>query len=194
MTAALFDIEPQHVHEVLRVGDDAEGLVGAAVLSLLTTNSVWSTQIVVSGSGAPRWVWNAGSMFPTAIAWSAVATKIAPVARTVCSRMASCAARVSVMTPGSGPSSRIEPASTKGIRWVTSACMIPLPDQARLDRRLDRARGAHLVDRAHVQAVTRRRRLAAVGHAERRAVDRRLDVVDRDGVARQHRLHVADRE
>ena len=53
-------------------------------------------------------------MLPTAMAWSAVATKTAPVAFTVCSRMASWASSVSLYTPGSGPSSRIEPASTNG--------------------------------------------------------------------------------
>src|SRR5690606_14205969 len=96
-------------------------------LSLVTTNSVWSTQMVSSGSGRPSGVcvWNAGSMLPTAIACSAVAMKTAPVARTVCSRIASCAAAASVITPGSGPSSRIEPARTNGVPVVTSACMMP---------------------------------------------------------------------
>src|SRR2546430_3564926 len=43
--------------------------------SLVTTNSVWSTQIVVSGrrSSGDGASTNAGSMFPTAIACSAVA-------------------------------------------------------------------------------------------------------------------------
>lgn len=82
--------------------------------SLFTTNSVWSTQIVVrgrtsAGVGAST---NAGSMLPTAMACSAVATKTAKVAWAVTTRIASWAARVSLSTPGSGPSSRIEPAST----------------------------------------------------------------------------------
>src|SRR2546425_8310984 len=50
--------------------------------SLLTTNSVWSTQIVVSGrssSGVDAST-KAGSMLPTAIACSAVATNTANVA------------------------------------------------------------------------------------------------------------------
>ena len=64
--------------------------------SLLTTNSVWSTQIVISGSGGPRRVWKAGSMFPTAMACSAVAMNTAPVASTVCSRIASWASSVSL--------------------------------------------------------------------------------------------------
>src|SRR5207247_2434141 len=93
--------------------------------SLLTTNSVWSTQIVVSGrssSGVDAST-KAGSMLPTAIACNAVATNTANVACVVNWRMASCAASVSDSTSGSGPSSRIEPASTKGTRCVTSACM-----------------------------------------------------------------------
>ena len=49
----------------------------------------------------------------------------------------------------------------------------------------------HPIDRAHVQAVAALGRLAGVAHAERRAEDRRLDVVHRDGVAGEHRLHVA---
>src|SRR5881397_2468765 len=95
--------------------------------SLLTTNSVWSTQIVVSGrssSGVDAST-KAGSMLPTAIACNAVATNTANVACVVNWRMASCAASVSDSTSGSGPSSRIEPASTKGTRCVTSACMMP---------------------------------------------------------------------
>ena len=55
---------------------------------------------------------NVGSMLPTAMAWSAVATITAPVAFTACSRIASCASRELLNTPGSGPSSRIEPART----------------------------------------------------------------------------------
>src|SRR5437588_738433 len=64
-------------------------------------------------------------MLPTAIACSAMATNTAKVAWAVHCRIASCAARVSVRTSGSGPSSRIEPASTNGTPCVTNACMIP---------------------------------------------------------------------
>ena len=49
-----------------------------------------------------------------AIACSAVAMRIAIVALIVCARIASCAASASVITSGSGPSSRIEPVSTNG--------------------------------------------------------------------------------
>ena len=65
-------------------------------------------------------------MLPTAIACNAVATKTANVVTAVTARIASCAANVSGITSGSGPSSRIEPASTYGTPRVTSACMIPL--------------------------------------------------------------------
>ena len=84
-------------------------------LSLLTTNSDESTQIVASSRSEPSGsVTNAGSMLPVAIACSAVAIRIAIVALIVCARIASCAASASVITSGSGPSSRIEPVSTNG--------------------------------------------------------------------------------
>ena len=43
-----------------------------------------------------------------------------------CARIASCALYTSPMTSGSGPSSRIEPVSTKGIRFLTMPYMMPL--------------------------------------------------------------------
>ena len=60
-------------------------------------------------------------------------------------------------------------------------------DDALPHRRRDRARAADLVDRAHVQPVSPRRRFPAPAHAERGAEDRGLDVVDRDGVAGEER-------
>ena len=95
-------------------------------LSLLTTNSSESTQIVDSSRSEPSSsVTNAGSMFPVAIACSAVAMRIAIVALIACARMAFCPSSASVITSGSGPSSRIEPVRTNGMLFVTSACMMP---------------------------------------------------------------------
>ena len=130
-------------------------------------------------------------MLPVAIACSAVAMRIAIVALIVCARIASCAASASVITSGSGPSSRIEPVSTNGILCFTHSYMIPsvmIPCSTALA--IDPAR-AHHVDRAHVQPVTALRDLAGVRHAERRAVDRRLDVVHGDGVSGEQRADVA---
>jgi hypothetical protein len=102
-------------------------------LSLLTTNSDESTQIVGSSrsagyggpsAGSPS-ITNAGSMLPVAIACSAVAISTAIVARTHSRRIASCAASASGITSGSGPSSRIDPHSTNGTPHSTSACMMP---------------------------------------------------------------------
>ncbi len=55
----------------------------------------------------------------------------------------------------------------------------------------DGAERPHPVDRPHVEAVPAFGGLAGVGHPEGGAVDGGLDVVDADGVAGQHRLHVA---
>ena len=69
-------------------------------------------------------------MLPVAIACSAVATRIAIVAFIVCARIASCAATASVITSGSGPSSRIEPREhERHVRASTQACMMPSRDR-----------------------------------------------------------------
>ena len=64
-------------------------------------------------------------------------------------------------------------------------------DEPGLDRTLDGADRPHLVDGAHVKAVSALGGLAGVAHAQRGAEDRRLDIVHGDRVPRQHRLHVA---
>src|SRR5918911_892782 len=113
-------------------------------LSLLTTNTELSTQIVGSSRSEPSAsVTKAGSMFPVAIAWSAVAMRTAIVAFTVWRRIASCAARLSVMTSGSGPSSRIEPVSTNGTRCTTQACMMPSPTIPSSTARANERRPGH---------------------------------------------------
>ena len=69
--------------------------------------------------------------------------------------------------------------------------MIPLLMRPDSHRALDRAGGAHPVDRPHVEAVAAFGGLPGVAHAERGAEDGGLDVVHGDRVPGQHRLHVA---
>ena len=64
-------------------------------------------------------------MFPTAMECNCVARLITVVARVVYFLMASCARQASVITSGSGPSSRIDPARTKGILFFRQASIIP---------------------------------------------------------------------
>ena len=162
-------------------------------LSLLTTNSEESTQIVASSRSEPSCsVTKAGSMLPVAIACSAVATRIAIVALTVCTFIASCAAeRVGVHA---GERAVVADRAAEHVRNLVHHAGVhdAVLDDPLLHRRLDRARGAHLVDRAHVQPV------AAAAWPRRSEVmpsvvreDRRLDVVHADGVAGEQRADEA---
>ena len=144
--------------------------------SLLTTNSDESTQIVGSSRSVPSGsVTKAGSMLPVAIACSAVAMRIAIVALIACAFIASCASAISFITPGSGPSSRIEPVSTNGTLCTTHV-HDPVRDHAFATAPRSSPPRA-LVDRAHVEAVTARRGFPGARHPESRAEDRQLDVV-----------------
>ena len=111
VTSFLFDRRPQDVHEVLRVRHHAERLVRAAVLELAhdELRRVDADRRQLAQRSRRARVTNAGSMLPVAIACSAVAIMIAIVALIACARIASCAAMASVITSGSGPSSRMEP-------------------------------------------------------------------------------------
>ena len=67
----------------------------------------------------------AGSRLPVAIECSAVAIKSAKPTPWIAWRIRSWATSVSVITSGSGPSSRIEPASTTSTPALTHSYMIP---------------------------------------------------------------------
>ena len=73
-------------------------------LSLVTTEGLMSTQIVLTF---------AGRRFPTAIECSIVHFISVMVTPPSFDRIIFCAVTTSVMTSGKGPSSRIEPARTK---------------------------------------------------------------------------------
>ena len=103
----------------------------------------------------------------------------------ISARIARCPSRTSVWTSGSGPSSRTEPTRTKRLSCVTSACMIPLVSVPSCDGRGDRAGLADGVERPHVVLVAVRAALRGDLHAEAGAVERRLDVVRRERVARE---------
>src|SRR3989338_5572732 len=85
--------------------------------SFVTTAGLMSTQTVFTV---------AGSRLPVAMACSVEASMSERPVPSTCRRIASCALSVSVMTSGSGPSSRIEPESTNGTPRVTHARMMPL--------------------------------------------------------------------
>src|SRR5438128_25070 len=67
----------------------------------------------------------AGSRLPVAMAWSVDASMSATVTPGTSARMASAAATASVITSGSGPSSRSEPPSTNGISRFTHSYITP---------------------------------------------------------------------
>ncbi len=64
-------------------------------------------------------------MLPVAMVCSCVAMATTVVAREASARMASCAAYTSAVTPGSGPSSRMDPASTYSTPRSTTARITP---------------------------------------------------------------------
>src|SRR5439155_9924697 len=84
--------------------------------SLVTTAWLMSTQYVSTP---------AGSRLPVAMAWSVEASMRATVTPGTSARMASAAATTSVITSGSGPSSRNEPPSTNGTRRLTHSYITP---------------------------------------------------------------------
>ena len=65
-------------------------------------------------------------MLPVAMVCSMVARQMTVVDFFTISRMALWAAYTSPMTSGRGPSSRMEPPSTKGRSFFTAAYMMPL--------------------------------------------------------------------
>ncbi len=65
----------------------------------------------------------------------------------------------------------------------------PILDHALLYRAGNGSCRSHLVDRAHVEAVAARRRLAGSGHSKGRSEYRSLDVMHRHGVSREERRH-----
>ena len=78
---------------------------------------------------------------------------------------------------------------------VTHACMTPRVSTPCVHRRPDAADGADRVDRAQVMVVPARRRHASrEPHAERRAEQRRLDVVRGERVAREQHVDPARRD
>src|ERR1700680_3532372 len=137
-------------------------------LSLLTTNSDESTQIVGSSRIDPSFsVTNAGSMLPVAIACRERIGNHLGERAIVADR-----AREDVGNP------------------LTHARVHdPVPDHALLYCAGDGTRRSHLIDRAHVEAVTTGRRLAGSRHSKRGSEYRSLDVVHRHGVSREERRH-----
>jgi hypothetical protein len=113
------------------------------------------------------------------------------VAFVVHARMAACASKLSTIVSGSGPSSRIDP--REHVRRLRHGQGVhdPVRDPPAPNELRDRAGLLHLVDRAHVEGVPARVAAAVGLHAERRAVQRRLDVVDADRVPREHRVREA---
>src|SRR5438445_441360 len=85
--------------------------------SLVTTAGLMSTQM----SRTP-----AGVMFPTPIEWSMEESMRIMSAPSMSRAYSACAAIRSTSVSGSGPSSRIEPASAKGTPWRTLSYMTPL--------------------------------------------------------------------
>src|SRR5204862_1740361 len=85
--------------------------------SLVTTAGLMSTQM----SRTP-----AGVTFPTPIEWSMEKSMRIMSAPSISRAYSACAATRSTIVSGSGPSSRIEPASAKGTPWRTHSYMTPL--------------------------------------------------------------------
>src|SRR6476469_7462652 len=84
--------------------------------SLVTTDGLMSTHTTFV---------HEGSMLPTPMPWSMVDSTTAMPTSASASAYRSCAATRSMIVSGSGPSSRMLPASTYGTWWVTHSYMIP---------------------------------------------------------------------
>ena len=160
-------------------------------LSLLTTNSVWSTQMVMSGAGAPSQSVEGRQHVADRDGVERGGDEdragrldgVLPHGVLRRERVAVHAGQRAVVANRAGQHVR----DPLGHQRVHDAAL----DEPGLHGALDGAGGAHPVDGAHVQPVAALGRLAGVAHAERGAEDRGLDVVHGDRVAGQHRLHVA---
>ena len=101
---------------------------------------------------------------------------------------------MSVITSGSGPSSRMQPASTNGTSSLTHSYMMPLLSTPVLDGRADAAQPADRVDGPQVVLVAVLDRHAAVERdAQAGAVEGLLDVVRGQGVAGEEDVEIARR-
>ena len=151
--------------------------------SLITVAGLMSTQTTFT---------QAGSRLPVAIECSAVAIRSAKPTPWIASRIRSWATSESVITSGSGPSSRIEPASTTSTPALTHSYMIPEVSDTALDRPGDPARSPDGVDRSQMVLMTMLDRLAErQRNAQARAEQRLLDVVGGQRIAREEHLHPA---
>ena len=97
-----------------------------------------------------------------------------------------------MITSGSGPSSRMLPASRKSTPWRTHSYMMPRGEHAAFDRLADPAGAANAVDRAQVMFVARLGQVAAIEiDAQAGAEEGLLDVVRGQGVAGEEHVDIA---